>query len=47
MTSGITAFMVAVGGTSLACYLLMNRAQNRKSRRESAGGEQGEAPFHP
>ena len=33
MTSGMTAFMVAVGGTSLICYLLMNRAQNRKARR--------------
>ena len=39
MTSGITAFMVAVGGTSLVCYLLMNRGQNRKARRESAGGD--------
>jgi hypothetical protein len=37
--SGMTAFMVAVGGTSLVCYLLMNRAQNRKGRRESAGGD--------
>jgi hypothetical protein len=44
MTSGITAFMVAVGGTSLACYLLMNRAQNRKSRRESAGGDSYSGP---
>ena len=39
MTSGMTAFMVAVGGTSLICYLLMNRVQNRKTRRESAGGD--------
>jgi hypothetical protein len=37
--SGMTAFMVAVGGTSLVCYLLINRAQNRKARRESAGGD--------
>jgi hypothetical protein len=35
----MTAFMVAVGGTSLVCYLLMNRVQNRKERRESAGGD--------
>ena len=35
MTSGMTAFMVAVGGTSLICYLLMNRVQNRKDRRKS------------
>ena len=39
MTSGMTAFMVAVGGTSLVCYLLMNRVQNRKTQRESAGGD--------
>ncbi len=39
MTSGMTAFLVAVGGTSLVCYLLMNRVQNRKPRRESAGGD--------
>jgi len=39
MTSGMTAFMVAVGGTSLVCYLLMNRVQNSKIRRESAGGD--------
>ena len=35
MTSGMATFMVAVGGTSLVCYLLMNRMQNRKARRES------------
>ena len=39
MTSGMTAFMVAVGGTSLICYLLMNRVQNRRARRESAGSD--------
>ena len=39
MTSEMTAFMVAVGGTSLVCYLLMNRTQNRKARRESVGGD--------
>jgi hypothetical protein len=39
MTSGMTAFMVAVGGTSLVCYLLMSRVQNRKTRRESTGGD--------
>ena len=27
MTSGMTAFMVAVGGTSLVCFLLMNRGK--------------------
>ena len=37
--SGMAAFMAAVGGTSLICYLLMNRVQNRKARRESAGGD--------
>ena len=39
MTGRMTAFMMAVGGTSLICYLLMNRVQNRKSGRESAGGD--------
>src|SRR6267378_8449701 len=39
MTSGMTAFMVAVGGTSLICYLLMNRVQNRQARRENAGSD--------
>jgi hypothetical protein len=38
MMNGMAAFMVAVGGTSLVCYLLMNRVQNRKSGRENAGG---------
>ena len=35
MTSGMAAFMVAVGGTSLICFLLMNRGQTRPARRES------------
>jgi hypothetical protein len=39
MTSGMTAFMVAVGGTSLICYLLTSLVQNRKTRRESTGGD--------
>ena len=39
MTSGVMAFMVAVGGTSLVCYLLMSRVQARKTRGESAGGD--------
>ena len=37
--SGTTAFLVAICGTLLICYLLMNRMQNRKPRRESAGGD--------
>ena len=50
--SGMAAFMVAVGGTSLICYLLMNRVQNpqgpaRERRRwrrlpaTSSGGSSG------
>jgi len=35
--SGMAAFMAAVGGTSLICYLLMNRVQNRTTRRDSGG----------
>jgi hypothetical protein len=37
MMSGMTGLMVAIGGTPLICYLLMNRVQNRRTRRESAG----------
>jgi len=37
--SGMAAFMVAVGGTSLICYLLMNRVQNRKTQCECAGSD--------
>ena len=33
------AALVAVGGTSLICYLLMNRVQNLNTRRESARGD--------
>jgi hypothetical protein len=48
MTSEMTAFMVAVGATSLVCYLLMNRVQDCKARRESAGGDaSGMAPGAP
>ena len=39
MTSGMTAFMVAVSGTSLICYVLMVRMHNRRDRRQSAGGD--------
>jgi len=38
MMGGMAAFMAAVGGTSLICFLLMNRVQNRGDRRQSAGG---------
>lgn len=37
--SGMTAFLVAVSGASLVCYLVMGRVQNRKSRRQGAGGD--------
>ena len=39
MTGGITAFLAAVGGTSLICYLLTNRAENRGARRQGASGD--------
>jgi hypothetical protein len=32
--SGMAVLMVAIGGASLICYLLMNQAQNRNARRE-------------
>jgi hypothetical protein len=38
MTGGIAAFIAAVGGTSLVCYWLMNRAENRSARRQGASG---------
>jgi hypothetical protein len=34
----MTAFMVAVGGTLLVSFLLMNRGQARKTWRENADG---------
>jgi len=33
MTSAITMFGIAVGATSLVCYLLMTRLQNRRTNR--------------
>jgi hypothetical protein len=37
MTIAMTAFGMAVGGTSLICYLLMARLQNRRANRRSSG----------
>jgi hypothetical protein len=37
MTSAMTAFGIAVGGTSLICCLLMTRLQNRRANRGSSG----------
>ena len=37
MTSAMAAFGIAVGGTSLICYLLMTRSQNSRRKRRSAG----------
>jgi hypothetical protein len=37
MTSDMTAFAIAVGGTSLICYVLMTRLQNRRVNRRSSG----------
>lgn len=41
MTGGMTAFLAAVGGTSLVCYWLANRGENRKARRKAASGDGG------
>jgi hypothetical protein len=38
VTSEMTAFAIAVGGTSLVCYLLMTRLQNRRANRNSLRG---------
>jgi hypothetical protein len=35
MTGEMAAFGIAVGGTSLVCYLLMTRLQNRRANRRS------------
>ena len=35
MADGMKAFLVAVGGTSVVCYWLMSRVQNRSARRTS------------
>ena len=37
MTSAMTAFGIAVGATSLICYLLMTRLQGRRANRGSSG----------
>ena len=41
MTSGMTAFAIAVGGTSLACYVLTTRLQNRRGPRRSSSDNSG------
>ncbi len=33
--SGMTAFLIGVGGVSMVCYWLMTRVQNRSARRSS------------
>jgi hypothetical protein len=43
MMSGMAAFIVAVGGTSLICYLLMNRVQNRKTVSSSGSSGSGDS----
>ena len=39
--SGMTAFLIAVGGVSAGCYLLMMRADNIRARRGPAGDSSG------
>ena len=41
MTSAMVAFAIAVGGTSLICYALMTRVQNRRANRGSSGDSSG------
>ena len=36
---GMTTFMLAVGGTSLVCYFLIARAQNRGAQRRGSAGD--------
>jgi hypothetical protein len=37
MTSAMTTFGMAVGATSLICYVLITRLQNRRGNRRSSG----------
>ena len=37
MTNEMVAFGIAVGATSLVCYALMRRLQNRRGNRRSSG----------
>jgi hypothetical protein len=41
MAGAVAAFGMAVGGTSLICYLLMTRLQNRRAHRGSSGDGSG------
>jgi hypothetical protein len=41
--SGMATFIVAVGGTSLICYLLMNRVQKRKTASDSGSYGSGDS----
>src|SRR5260221_4403835 len=41
MTSALAVFGIAVGTTSLVCYLLMTRSPNRRANRASSGDGSG------
>src|ERR1700730_15340682 len=41
MTRAVAAFAIAVGGTSLICYLLMTRLPNSRAQRGSSGNDSG------
>jgi hypothetical protein len=41
MTNAMGTFGIAVGGTSLICYALMTRLQNRRANRRSSGDSSG------
>jgi hypothetical protein len=41
MTNAMTAFAIAVGSTSLVCYVLMARSQNRRANRCSSSDGSG------
>ena len=42
MTHAMVGFGIAVGCTSLVCYMLMTRLQNSKRRRRSSGDNAGD-----
>jgi hypothetical protein len=41
-TSALVTFGIAVGGTSLICYALVTRLQNRRVNRRSSGDNSGD-----
>jgi hypothetical protein len=41
--TGMTAFLIAVGGVSMICFWLMTRVQNRAARRASSTADNSDS----